>query len=192
MSHPHEEGQPLDKEKTGVYAGSFDPVTKAHLDIILQAARIFPRLIVVVGVNSEKNPWFTDEERVEMLRHEIEHDIKPKLAAMGKSCDITVEYNSGLTAAFMKANNAAIYVRGLRPGSDFDTEYPVAMANHAEYPDLMTVFFVASDPALNHVSSSISRELARHHGQSLEHHVTPYVAEKLRARAAEKYTDPKP
>ncbi len=92
----------------------------------------------------------------------------------------------------MKANNAPFYVRGLRPGSDFDTEYPVAMANRAEYPELTPVFFLASDPGLNYVSSSISRELARHRGESLEHHVTPFVAEKLRARAAEKYPDPKP
>src|SRR5947207_467747 len=129
MSHPQEEGPALNKETAGVYAGSFDPVTKAHLDIILQAARLLSRLVVVVGVNSEKNPWFTDEERIEMLRHEIEHVVKPQLAAEGIKCDITVEYNTGLTAAFMKANNAPFYVRGLRPGNDFDSEYPVAMAN---------------------------------------------------------------
>ena len=87
-------------EKAGVYAGSFDPVTKAHIDIIFQAAQVLSGLIVVVGVNSEKNPWFTDEERIEMLRHEIETVVKPRLAAEGKSCDITVEYNSGLTAAW--------------------------------------------------------------------------------------------
>ncbi len=144
----------------------------------------------MVGVNSEKNPWYTDEERIEMLRHEIETVVKPRLAAEGKSCDITVEYNSGLTAAFMKANNAPFYVRGLRPGNDFDSEYPVAMANRAEYKELVPLFLIASEPALNNVSSSIARDLARHHGVSLGAHVTPYVEEKLKARAAEKYTAP--
>jgi pantetheine-phosphate adenylyltransferase len=192
MSHPQEEGQPANGEPAGVYAGSFDPVTRAHLDIIFQAARVLPRLIVVVGVNSEKNPWFTDEERVEMLKHEIEHVVKPKLAAKGKSCEISVQYNSGLTAAFLKANNAIVNVRGLRPGNDFDNEYPMAMVNHDENPDLMTIFLIASDPALNHVSSSFSRELARLEGQSLEQQVTPYVAEKLRARALEKNPHPNP
>lgn len=127
-----------------------------------------------------------------MLKHEIEHVVKPKLAAKGKNCEISVQYNSGLTAAFLKANNAVVNVRGLRPGSDFDNEYPMAMVNHDENPDLMTIFLIASDPAFNHVSSSFSRELARLGGQSLEQQVTPYVAEKLRARAAEKYPSPKP
>jgi len=193
MSHQQEEGQPANGETAGVYSGSFDPVTRAHLDIIFQAARMLPRLIVVVGVNSDKDdPWFTNEERVEMLKHEIEHVVKPKLAATGKSCEISVQYNDGLTAAFLKANNAIVNVRGLRPGNDFEKEYPMAMVNHDENPDLMTVFLIASDPALNHVSSTFSRELARFDGQSLEQQVTPYIAEKLRARASERYPDPKP
>jgi len=190
MSHPEEEGQSPNKETAGVYAGSFDPVTKAHLDIIIQAARLLSRLIVVVGVNSEKNPWFTDQERVEMLRHEIEHVVKPQLEAEGIKCDIGVELNSGLTAAFMKANNAPFYVRGLRPGNDFDAEYPVAMANRDEYKGLTPLFFIASEPALNNVSSSISRDLARYHGESLNRHVTPYIEEKLKGRAAEKFPPP--
>jgi pantetheine-phosphate adenylyltransferase len=189
MTKPDDSASAPGKE-AGVYAGSFDPVTRGHLDIIFQAAKLLPRLIVVVGINSEKNAWFTDEERIEMLRHEIETVVKPQLAAESKSCDITVEYNGGLTAAFRKANNAPFYVRGLRPGNDFDSEYPVAMANRVEYKALVPLFLIASEPALNNVSSSIARDLARHHGESLGAHVTPYVEEKLKARAAEKYPAP--
>ena len=172
------------KPKAGVYAGTFDPVTRGHLDIILQAARVLPRLIVLVAVNSGKNPLFTEEERMEMIRHEIEAHIQPQLAAEGIVCDISVEKHSGLTAAFMEANNAPFYVRGLRPGTDFDNEYPIAMANRREYSEFQAMFFVASDANLNTVSSTVARELARLGGKSLSSQVTPYVEEKLRTRMA--------
>lgn len=168
--------------KGGVYAGTFDPVTLGHLDIILQAGRVVPRLIILVAVNAGKNPVFTDDERVEMLRHEIETTIKPALAKEGITCDITVEKHSGLTAAFMEAHNAPFYIRGLRPGTDFDNEYPIAMAGRKEYPQFQPLFFVASDANLNYVSSSIARELAKLGGKSLSAHVTPHVAEKLQQR----------
>lgn len=168
--------------KGGVYAGTFDPVTRGHLDIIAQAARVVPRLIVLVGVNAGKNPVFTADERVEMLRREIEAHIKPALAAEGISCDLRVEKYSGLTAAFMEAHNAPFYIRGLRPGTDFDNEYPIAMAGRREYAQFQPLFFVASDANLNYVSSSLARELAKLGGKSLGAHVTPYVEEKLSER----------
>lgn len=168
--------------KGGVYAGTFDPITRGHLDIIVQAARVVPRLIVLVGVNAGKNPVFTADERVEMIRHEIDTQVKPLLAAEGIACDIRVEKSSGLTAAFMEAHNAPFYIRGLRPGTDFDNEYPVAMAGRQEYAAFQPLFFVASDANLNYVSSTIARELAKLGGKSLSSHVTPHVAEKLQQR----------
>lgn len=168
--------------KGGVYAGTFDPVTLGHLDIILQAARVVPRLIILVAVNAGKNPVFTDDERVEMLRHEIDAHIKPALAKEGIICDIAVEKHSGLTAAFMEAHNAPFYIRGLRPGTDFDNEYPIAMAGRKEYAAFQPLFFVASDANLNYVSSSIARELAKLGGKSLSAHVTPHVADELKKR----------
>lgn len=170
------------KRKGGVYAGSFDPVTRGHLDIIAQAARVMPRLIVLVAVNPGKNPLFTDDERVEMLRHEIDEHIKPALKAEGYACNIIVEKHKGLTAAFMEANDAPFYVRGLRPGTDFDNEYPIAMANRREYAAFTPLFFVASDANLNYVSSSLAREIAKLGGKSLPSLVTPYVEQKLTER----------
>lgn len=172
----------MTEEKGGVYAGTFDPITRGHEDIILQAARVMPRLIVLVAVNAGKSPVFTPEERVEMIQHEIETRLKPQLAAEGVTCDISVEAYSGLTAAFMEAHNAPFYIRGLRPGTDFDNEYPLAMAGRKEYPAFQPMFFVASEADLNYVSSTIARELAKLGGKSLHAHVTPYVEEKLKQR----------
>jgi phosphopantetheine adenylyltransferase len=81
-------------------------------------------------------------------------------------------------------------VRGARTGSEFEAEQRMAMANILENPSIRPVFLATRKPELNFVSSTIARDLARHHGESLEMHVTPYVAEKLRARAAEKYPQP--
>lgn len=173
-------------KKGGVYAGTFDPITRGHLDIIAQAARVVPRLIVLVAINPGKKPVFTDDERVEMIRHEIDDHVKPLLAAEGISCDIRVEKSAGLTAAFMEAHDAPFYIRGLRPGTDFDNEYPIAMAGRKEYAAFQPLFFVASDAGLNYVSSSIARDLARMNGKSLSTHVTPYVEKKIKERLGPK------
>ena len=178
------------KPKGGVYAGTFDPITRGHLDIILQAARVVPRLTVLVAVNADKRPVFSDAERVDMIRHEIDAHVIPALAAEGITCDIQVEKSSGLTAAFMEANDCPFYIRGLRPGTDFDNEYPVAMAGRKEYAAFQPLFFVASDPHLNTVSSSLARELARLGGKSLSAHVTPYVEQKLKQRLKPKPPSP--
>jgi pantetheine-phosphate adenylyltransferase len=112
--------------------------------------------------------------------------VRPVLKEEGINCVISVEKSSGLTAAFMEANNAPFYIRGLRPGTDFDNEYPIAMANRKEYAAFQPMFFVASDANLNYVSSTVARELARHGGKSLSSQVTPYVEQKLRERLGPK------
>lgn len=175
----------------GVYAGSFDPVTRGHLDIIFQAACLFSRLHVVVGVNPGKNPLFTPDERVAMVRHEIDTVIAPRLQAQGRVCDIYVEKNGGLTAAFMKAHNAPFYVRGLRLGMEFDAEYPTLVAGRLEYDAFKPVFLCTTDPHLQIVSSSLAREVERFGGASIGHYVTPYVEQKLRQRMGEKGLRPK-
>ncbi len=174
------------RPKTGVYAGSFDPVTRGHLDIIFQAATLMDRLYVVVGVNATKTPLFTADERAEMIRQDIEDIVKPKLKAMGRRCRIDVAAHGGLTAAFMKAHDAPFYVRGLRMGFEFDAEYPQLVAGRNEYAGFTPVFLCASDPQLHVVSSTIAREVERFGGESTEKYVTPRTAEKLRARMTER------
>ena len=173
-------------ENAAVYPGSFDPLTKGHTDIAFQGAMIFPRLYIVVGVNPGKNPLFTPDERVEMIRHEVDTIIKPRLAKEGRVCDIRVVKHGGLIAAFMKAHKAPFYVRGMRLGMEFDNEYPALAMAKKEYKKFTPVFLCTTDPHLQIVSSSLSREFARFGGKSLQHMLTPYIAGKLEQRIREK------
>lgn len=177
---------PPAKTHAAVYPGSFDPHTRGHLDIIFQAAAMFSRLYVVVGVNPGKNPLFTPEERADMLRQDIEDHVRPRLIAAGQDCDIRVEKHGGLTAAFMKAHDAHYYVRGLRMGTEFDTEYPALVAGRNEYKDFTPVFLCTTNPGLQIVSSSLAREVARFGGDSLDRYVTPAVQRHLEARVAQR------
>lgn len=106
-----------------IYPGSFDPVTKGHLDIIKRAAKIHEKLIVAVLINSSKHPLFTVEERVEMLRE----------CCQGLP-NVTVESFNGLTVDFAKKRRASVMVRGLRAVTDFENEIQLAQINHALMP----------------------------------------------------------
>ena len=99
--------------RAGVYAGSFDPITRGHLDIILQAAKILPKLYIVVGINPNKKPTFTDDERVAMIQREVGKYVAPRLEKDGVSCNIIVRKHAGLTAQFMKSHNAPLFIRGI-------------------------------------------------------------------------------
>ena len=118
---------------TAVYPGSFDPVTKGHLDIIKRAAKINDQLIVAVLINSAKNPLFTVEERVALLRECCE-DIP----------NVTVESFDGLTVEFAKKRHASVMVRGLRAVTDFENEIQLAQTNHALMPGIETMFLATS------------------------------------------------
>ena len=114
---------------TAIYPGSFDPVTRGHLDIIKRAAKINDKLIVAVLINSAKNPLFTIEERVELLK-ECCKDIP----------NVTVESFDGLTVDFAKKKHASVMVRGLRAVTDFENEIQLAQTNHALMPGIETMF----------------------------------------------------
>ena len=118
---------------TAVYPGSFDPVTRGHLDIIKRAAKINDQLIVAVLINSAKNPLFTVEERVALLR-ECCKDIP----------NVTVESFDGLTVEFAKKRHASVMVRGLRAVTDFENEIQLAQTNHALMPGIETMFLATS------------------------------------------------
>jgi len=167
------------KHTEAVYAGSFDPVTYGHLDIIFQAAAMMDTLHVVVACNSSKSPIFTPQERADMVRDEINSIVIPRLAQAGHNHNIQVHTHGGLMAAFMKANNAPYFVRGLRLGTEFDKEYPSIIVNRNEYPVFTPVFLCSTDPALQVVSSSIAREVAAFSGSSLHKYVSPAVEKQL-------------
>lgn len=135
---------------TAVFPGSFDPVTTGHVDLIRRASRMFDRLVVGVLVNSAKQPFFSKEERVAMLR-EITADQD----------NIEVSSFEGLLVDFVKEQHADAIVRGLRTPGDFEYELPLAQANHKLSVQADTIF-LASAPEYSYISSSAVRELLRY------------------------------
>ena len=134
-----------------VYPGSFDPVTIGHLNIIRRAADIFDKLTVCVMVNAGKNPMFSLEERVELIRR-VTEDLP----------NVEVDYSSELLAEYARKKGKCVIVKGLRAGSDFESEFQMAMINHKINPDLDTMF-LTSEHQYTYLSSSIVKELGRYH-----------------------------
>ena len=145
-----------------MYPGSFDPVTRGHLDIIKRSSRMFDTLIVAVLNNSAKTPLFTVKEREEMLR-ECCKDIP----------NVTVESFDGLTVDFAKKKHASVMVRGLRAVTDFENEIQLAQTNHALMPGIETMF-LATSIKWSYLSSTIVKEAARY-GSNISKFVTPNV-----------------
>ena len=154
---------------TAVYPGSFDPVTRGHLDIIKRAAKINDQLIVAVLINSAKNPLFTVEERVALLR-ECCKDIP----------NVTVESFDGLTVEFAKKRHASVMVRGLRAVTDFENEIQLAQTNHALMPGIETMF-LATSIKWSYLSSTIVKEAARY-GRKSAYNSTPNVENAIHAK----------
>ncbi len=138
--------------KTGIYAGSFDPITLGHLDIILRASRIVDKLIIAVLNNSAKTPLFSVEERKELIRK----------ATQGIP-NVEVMSFSGLTVDFAKEQKAKILVRGLRAVTDFEYELQIAQMNHKLNPEIDTIFLTTS-VEYSYLSSSIVKEIASYGG----------------------------
>jgi len=130
------------------YSGTFDPITLGHNDIIHRAARMFPRLIVAVGLNPSKNPRFSLDERVELIR-----------ASTQDLDNVEVLGFSGLVVDFARENGVTVLVRGVRTVGDVDYEKQMAVMNRDLYPALDTVM-LAPSPQFEHLSSSLVRELA--------------------------------
>ena len=152
-----------------VYPGSFDPPTKGHEDLVRRSLALADRLIVAVAVNVGKQPLFTVEERLEMLR-----------TAVGDHSRISFQSFDGLLAEFAKKVGATIIVRGLRAVSDFEYEFQMALMNRQLHPSLETVFLVPAVD-LTYLSSSLVREVARY-GGDVKPMVHPVVAAALARR----------
>ena len=157
--------------RIAIYPGSFDPPTRGHEDLIRRSLLLADRLVVAVAINVAKQPLFSTEERIAMLRGAIGDDPRIEFVAF-----------EGLLADFAKKVGASVVVRGLRAVSDFEYEFQMALMNRQLHPSLETVFLV---PALDltYLSSSLVREVARF-GGDVSALVHPAVAEALRARFA--------
>ena len=133
--------------KIAIYPGSFDPVTSGHLNIIQRSAKIFDKLIVCVMVNAGKNPMFTLEERVELIRR-----------VTGDLPNVEVDSSSELLADYARRRGSCVIVKGLRAGSDFENEFQMALINHKINPELDTMFLTAESQYM-YLSSSTVKEL---------------------------------
>lgn len=155
--------------RTAIYAGTFDPVTRGHEDLIRRSLSFVDRLLVAVAVNVAKQPLFTVEERVGFLQ-----------AAVGDDERVEVREFQGLLVDFARDTGATLFIRGLRAVSDFEYEYQMALMNRHLAPTLETVFMVPSLET-TYISASLVREVARFGGR-LDDLVHPTVGKALKAR----------
>ena len=130
-----------------IYPGSFDPVTKGHLNIIERASRLFDRVIVCVMVNCEKKPMFTLEERENQISRVTAH-----------LPNVTVDAYDGLLAEYARAHGCCTIIKGLRAGSDFEKEFQMAMINRKINPNLESLFLTAEHQFM-YLSSSAVKEM---------------------------------
>ena len=159
--------------KIALYPGTFDPVTLGHLDIIKRAAGVSDKLIIGVLPNSAKHPWFSVEERMELIK-KVTSEIP----------NVFVESFDGLTVDFGKSIGASVIVRGLRAVTDFEYELQIAQINHKLNPDIDTIFFTTS-VEYSYVSSSIAKEVALY-GGDVSGLVPPGIRDELFAKARER------
>ncbi len=152
-----------------LYAGSFDPITNGHTDLIKRSFGFVDRLVVAVANNVAKEPLFSIEERMHLIREALDNDPR-----------VEVRQFEGLLVDFAKNAGVKMIIRGLRAVSDFEYEYQMALMNRHLAPQLETVFMV---PSLDttYISSSLVREIARFNGD-YSNLVHPVVATALRAK----------
>jgi pantetheine-phosphate adenylyltransferase len=156
---------------TAIYAGSFDPITRGHEDLIDRSCEFVDHLVVAVAVNSSKKALFSTDERVELIR----------AATTGNKC-VEVTSFEGLLVDFARKLGAKFNIRGLRAVSDFEYEFQMALMNRHMSENFETVFMVPSVET-TYISSSVVREVAKHHG-NLNGLVHPAVAEALAKKFA--------
>ena len=162
--------------RTALYAGSFDPITNGHLDVVRQAAGLADRLVLAIGVHPGKTPLFPADERLAMLKEVCE----PVTKAAGAELACVTFDDLVITAA--KREKATILIRGLRDSTDFDYEMQMAGMNGTMAPGVQTVFLPAS-PAVRPITATLVRQIARMGGD-----VAPFVPASVAARLKTKFT----
>jgi len=152
--------------RKALYAGTFDPFTNGHMDIVLRALSLFDELTLLVAVSPTKKPTLSQDQRVSLLKKLFEKESK-----------IKVEAWDGLVVEYARKNHIGHIVRGLRPTGDFEVEFQMASMNKKINPDLDTVFLMTSEK-LYYVSSSLVKEVWSH-GGDVAQFVPPLVMDEL-------------
>jgi len=161
--------------RTALYAGSFDPVTNGHLDVVRQAVRLVDRLVIAIGVHPGKAPLFSADERLAMLQ-----ETCGPLAREAK-CELSCITFADLVVQTARKTGAAILIRGLRDGTDLDYEMQLAGMNGTMAPDVQTVFLPAS-PLVRPITATLVRQIAGMGGD-----VSAFVPGSVAARLKKKF-----
>lgn len=151
------------KPKICVFPGSFDPITRGHVDLVRRALPLFDKIYVAIGINSQKKYLFSLEQRLEWCRDVFADDAKVEIGQF-----------TGLTVNYCKEVGANYLLRGLRNASDFDYEKTISQLNTIIGDDLETVFLI-SKPEFSHISSTIVREIIKGNGD-----VSAFLPEQIR------------
>lgn len=155
---------------TAIYAGTFDPITNGHADLIQRASKLFDRVVVAVAESARKKPTFSLETRMQLVQ-----------AVLTSFKNVEFISFSGLLVDVAKAQKAQVILRGLRAVSDFDYEFQLYGTNHKLSPEIETIFLPASEGTA-YVSASLVREIAAMGGE-VSAFVAPVVAKKLREKS---------
>jgi pantetheine-phosphate adenylyltransferase len=164
--------------RTALYAGSFDPITNGHVDVIRAAVRLVDRLVLAIGINPGKTPLFSADDRLAMLAE----TCGPMAKAAG--CELNTVTFDDLVVSAAKREGATVLIRGLRDGTDLDFEMQMAGMNEAMAPDIQTVFLPAS-PLVRPITATLVRQIASM-GGDITSFVPPEVAARLKAKFAGK------
>lgn len=160
--------------RRAVYAGTFDPVTNGHLDILSRACHLFDEVIIAVAPNKEKKPIFTVEERINLLE-----------VSLKEIPNARTEVLEGLTVDFTKKMEAIAIVRGLRAVSDFEYEFQMAQMNRHLDGEIETIFLMPSEDYF-FTSSNLIKAVASYSQKRIEKFIPPHVADALKTRLAKK------